>query len=147
VNTTGIAIVTEEDCTPAWPGLTGQDETGPFLRGGRCAACGHVALSVQPICPGCWAEGAMAEMPIGRTGRVYSMTVIHAAPPGFDAPYAVGYVDIEHGLRIFAHLETGEAAPAIGDAVELTVAPIRRDAAGAWQSGPRYRRRAGGGRA
>jgi uncharacterized OB-fold protein len=84
----------------------------------------------------------MTEIPIGRTGRLYSSTVIHAAPPGFEAPYAVGYVDIEHGLRVFAHLETGVAAPAIGDEVELTVAPLRRDAAGGWLSGPQYRRRA-----
>ena len=125
----------------AWPGLLDEDRKGPFVKGGKCGACGFVALSPQPICPSCWAEGTMADYPIGRTGRLYSSTVIHALPAGFEAPYSVGYVNLEQGMRIFAHLEGGKRQPAIGEELELTIAAVKQDSAGAWLTGPCYRRR------
>ena len=133
-----------EALAPAWPGLVGEDAEGPFIRGGCCTACGFVALSAHAICPRCWTKDSMGQQPIGRTGRLYSSTVIHALPPGFEQPYAVGYVDVEQGVRVFAHLEGGPAQPAIGEEVELTLVPLKQDASGTWLSGPRYRRRSVG---
>jgi uncharacterized OB-fold protein len=61
-------------------------------------------------------------------------------PSGFDQPYAVGYVDLPEGIRVFAHLESGDASPEIGDAVELTFAPLRKNKEGHAGVGPRYRK-------
>ncbi len=123
-----------------WPDLGGEDDKGPYLQGGTCARCGHVVLGMRTLCPKCWAENALVATPVGRTGRLYTRTTIHAMPSGFDQPYAVGYVDIPEGIRVFAHLESGGGSPDIGDAVELTFAPLRKDKEGRAGVGPRYRK-------
>lgn len=123
---------------PIWDGLFGEDARGPYLVGGRCAACGFITLGARPICPACLAEGTMGDEPIGRTGTLYTATVIHQAPAGFAAPYAVGYVDLDDGVRVFAHIET-KPRPAIGSPVRLTLAALKTDADGTPRRGPLYR--------
>jgi len=124
-----------------WPGLTGSDGEGPYLVGGRCRACGAISFGMREICPQCWSTGSLESVPIGRTGRVYSRTVIHQAPEGFQGPMVVGYVDLPEGLRAFAHLRDPEGAPGIGEDVELSLAAIRSDGEGRALQGPVYRSR------
>jgi uncharacterized protein len=52
------------------------------------------------------------------TGTVYTETVVHIAPPQFeaDAPYQVAIVELEDGTRVTARID-GERV-AIGDRVE-----------------------------
>lgn len=132
--------VSTDDTRSLWPGLTVEDEKGPFLTGATCDACGFTTLGRRPHCPQCWAENTMKSVAIGRRGVVYTRTVIHSAPPGFESPYSVGYVDIAEGIRVFAHLEAGEGGPEIGDPVDLTLAPLRQDNEGRSLTGPRYRK-------
>ena len=124
---------------PIWDGLYGEDAEGPYLIGGRCSQCGFAALGARQICPGCLETDAMSEEPIGRRGTLYSCTVIHQAPEGFEAPFAVGYVDIGEGVRVFAHIENSAESRALDGSVELTVAPLKTDADGVVLLGPRYR--------
>ena len=123
-----------------WPDLGGEDAKGAYLQGGTCGRCRHVVLGMRTLCPKCWAENTLVATPVGRVGRLYTRTTIHAMPSGFDEPYAVGYVDLPEGIRVFAHLERGEQSPAIGDAVELTFAPLRKGKDGQAGLGPRYRK-------
>jgi len=109
------------EAKPAWQGLWGSDASGAYLVAGRCQKCGGYALGVREFCPHCSAQNTLQEDRIGRTGRLYSATVIHQGSSGFKAPYRVGYVDVEGGVRIFAHIENGSAGPKIDDAVELTI--------------------------
>lgn len=37
-------------------------------------------------------------------GILYSYTVTHVAPPGFEAPYLVGLVELDEGVRIIGNL-------------------------------------------
>lgn len=122
---------------PIWEGLLGEDAEGPYLLGGSCGACGFVTLGVRDTCPDCWARGRMTMVPIGRKGMVYTCTVIHQVPQGFDAPFAVGYVDVENGVRVFAHLAQ-KPDPKPGAPVKLTASPLRRDKDGAALLGPLY---------
>src|SRR5215475_8362374 len=94
----------EEKAQPICEGLFGNDEGGPYLIGGRCTSCDFVTLGVRDVCPMCWSRNVMRPMPIGRTGRVYTCTIIHQAPEGYAAPFAVGYIDLDDGVRVFAHL-------------------------------------------
>lgn len=127
------------EAAPAWPGLWGIDEHGAYLIATRCGACGGAALGVREVCPHCLARGeGLGTERIGRRGRLYTATVIHQAPPGFEAPFRVGYVDLEDDVRMFAHIEHGERAPAIGDEVELAIATVRTDADGNPLGGPCY---------
>ena len=121
-------------------GLWNADDDAAYLVGGRCSECSGVALGIRTLCPHCHAEDTMTEVRIGQRGTLYSATVVHQGPAEFEAPYRVGYVDVGDGVRIFAHIELGDDAPAIGDQVELTVRPVKTDSDGDPLSGPFYRR-------
>jgi uncharacterized protein len=123
---------------PIWDGLLGEDAEGPFLQGGNCTACGFVTLGVRDQCPECWARNTMELLPIGRRGHVYTCTVVHQVPQGYDAPFAVAYVDVENGVRVFAHLARDPAVLKAGAKVRLTTAPLRRDKDGVALVGPLY---------
>jgi uncharacterized OB-fold protein len=97
---------------------------------------------VREFCPHCHIGGRMASEPMGRRGTLYTATIIHEAPPGFTAPYRVGYVDLSEGVRSFAHIAAGDGAPQLGDEVELALVPIKTGPDGAPRIGPLYRRRA-----
>jgi uncharacterized OB-fold protein len=120
---------------PAWEGLLGRDEHGPYLVGARCASCRALSLGLRDLCPNCWRRNTLQPVSIGRMGRVYTCTTVHHAPGGIETPFAVGYVDIEEGIRVFAHLSEGVG---IGAEVALTAARVRHAPDGAWLTGPRY---------
>jgi len=44
----------------------------------------------------------MAEVEIGRTGRLYSHAIAHVAPKGFIAPLFQVFIDLPEGPRIFS---------------------------------------------
>lgn len=67
----------------------------------RCAGCGDVAHPPAP-CELCGIETEPVE--VARQGTLYSFTVIHRAAPGVEVPYALGYADLEPGLRLFARV-------------------------------------------
>lgn len=71
----------------------------------QCAACGRLAFPPRPFCPHCWARDVRWTALSGN-GRLYSHTVVHAAPAVFrrEAPYRVGIVDLDEGLRIATRL-------------------------------------------
>jgi uncharacterized OB-fold protein len=133
----------EQHVAPAWPGLWDRDAEGPYLVAGRCENCGGHALGLREFCPHCHVSGRLREARLGRTGRLYSATVIHQGPAGFKTPYRVGYVDIEGGIRVFAHVDHGARAPAIGDTVVLDVQARASDREGRSLSVPIYARQAG----
>lgn len=120
---------------PAWVGLWGTDVQGPYMIASVCGHCGMAALGLRSVCPKCFATEAMTEHRVGRTGVLYTATRIHQTPSGFDVPYRVGYVDIEHGLRVFAHVASDVD---IGAEVSLTLRPVRADTSGDLLEGPVY---------
>jgi len=129
---------------PAWQGLWGRDASGAYLIGGRCRKCNGYALGIREFCPHCSAQNTLQEDRIGRTGRLYSATVVHQGPSGFKAPYRVGYVDIEGGVRIFAHIENGAAGPKVGETVELNIDARMTDREGQPMTIPVYSAQRGG---
>jgi uncharacterized OB-fold protein len=122
---------------PIWQDLFGEDQNGPYLVASRCRDCGALALGARDTCAQCWGA-AMETVPVGRTGRLYSFTVMHQVPEGFSAPLAVGYVDFPEGLRAFAHLARDPATLTIGTELALTIAPLRKGADGTMLTGPLY---------
>lgn len=70
-----------------------------------CDACGKFTFPPKPICPHCWSD-SMQWKGLSMHGTLYSWTRVHAAPKVFidEAPYAVGIVDLDIGLRIATRL-------------------------------------------
>jgi len=79
-------------------------EGGPQLIGSECVDCGHRLFPVAAVCPNCISEN-MKPLPLSREGMVYSFTVLRQAPPGFESPRIISYVDLPEGVRVFTHLD------------------------------------------
>jgi uncharacterized OB-fold protein len=123
---------------PAWPGLWDRDESGAYLIGGRCRSCGKLALGIREFCPHCHSASSLDAEPVGRSGEIYAETTIHQGPPTFRTPYRVGYVDIEDGVRVFAHIGQGDNSPRIGDRATLEIQEVGIDREGKPLSVPVY---------
>ena len=56
----------------------------------------------------------VSDIDLSQTGSLYTWSVVHVAPKGWNVPYIVGYVDLPEGVRVFAHIVDAEA-----DALEM----------------------------
>jgi len=100
------------------------------LHGSKCAHCGVAAFPPHPSCPACGAEGSQDTVQLSPVGTLYTFSEIHIAPKGFVTPYAVGYVDLPEGVRLFGQIETPAADLRLGQQVAVTLGPVRADASG-----------------
>ena len=100
-----------------WNGLA----EGRFL-GTRCAACSRASFPPKPFCPHCWTE-RIEWVPLAPRGTVYSSTVMHAVPSVFrhEAPYRVGIVDLEDGIRIATRILEVREGFGVGARAEIVV--------------------------
>lgn len=93
----------------------------------RCLSCSRQTFPPRPVCPHCWSPD-VEWSDLGTRGTLYSWTRIHAAPAVFagEAPYAVGIVDLEDGIRLACRLVEREEAPLrVGQPVEMLVLRYR----------------------
>jgi uncharacterized OB-fold protein len=82
----------------------------------------------------------MAEVRLSRRGKLYSYSIIHVDTPGFKAPYAVGYVDLPEGPRVFGHVDGWQDGPIPLDSpVDIYAGPIGKDRDGAELISVRFR--------
>jgi uncharacterized OB-fold protein len=108
------------------------------LAGSRCVACGAMTFPVQRSCPRC-AGDDVESVPLPRTGTLWGFTV-QAFPPKTPylladerpfAPYAVGYVDLDHRVLVETRIVTDDPASlAVGDEMTLVLEQLRRDESG-----------------
>jgi uncharacterized OB-fold protein len=97
------------------------------LHGSRCGRCGAVAFPAHEACPSCGESGQDSVL-LSPVGTLYSFSEIHVAPRGFATPYAVGYVDLPEGVRLFGQIEGRAADLRIGQKVAVTLGRVRLDA-------------------
>ncbi len=75
------------------------------LEAGKCKSCGKVSFPPRSKCPKCGSsESEVTVLP--DHGVVKTFTVIHVPPSQFEdqAPYAVGIVELDGGVRITAQI-------------------------------------------
>lgn len=110
----------------------GDDQDGPYLLGGYCANSDLTVFPKMTLCPRCHQE--MEVRPIGRRGRLFSFTIAHVAPEGFNAPYFQAFVEVPEGPRVFALISDDvpvkEGFLREGMPMELVVEPVRHKADG-----------------
>lgn len=109
------------------------------LVGGKCSSCGTLTWGVRAMCPHCWREGTQSEVPIGKRGTLYSATTVRHAPQGFTAPYLMGVVDLEEGLRMIARVLASPAVPLKDATVVLEAGALGVNEEGTEIIGPVYR--------
>lgn len=98
------------------------------LIGTRCRRCAVRAFPARAVCASCRGRD-LVESELGPYGRLYTFAVVHQAPVPFTPPYAIGYVDLDEGVRVFAQLEELENLVE-GRRVELVVGTLYTDPEG-----------------
>ena len=92
-------------------GIVTEGTEGITLAANRCDTCGQVLFpKALNGCLNCFHPG-LRDIHLSRQGRLFSYTTVHMAASGFQPPYAVGFVDLPEGVRIFAPLEIAEDKP------------------------------------
>jgi uncharacterized OB-fold protein len=99
------------------------------LAGGCCGACGALSFPRAQVCVECLSENikisAMSEY-----GVLYSYSIVRVGRPQDKVPYAVGYIDLENGIRLFSHF-SDIAALEIDLPVSIKVKPAGESEDGA----------------
>lgn len=133
------------DAIPLTPGVFTPDPGNDqefCLRGARCPNCNTTYFPFRRVCPKCLDRSIKQELPVGRRARLSSCTRVEVAPPGFTAPYVLGYVDLEEGPHIFTLIDVDPAASdtlPLGTPMQLQVQGVTVDEAGHHVIGWKYR--------
>lgn len=127
-------------------GVFEETDAGPALIGSRCRACGQHAFPSRVICYRCQSPD-QERVHLSREGRLVTYAVSWVAPTGFEPPLIQGFIDLPEGVRLFSMIEGIEPrddALSPGDAVELTISPLRTDDHGRAVLGYKFRPLKGG---
>jgi hypothetical protein len=99
------------------------------LLGEKCPQCGRRIFPPRDVCPICGHE-ARAPIKFSGRGEVYSYSVIHVAPEGYEkfVPYIVALVRLAEGPLVTAQLtDVDESEVRIGMPVEMVTRVLRED--------------------
>ena len=85
-----------------------------------CRRPGRGVLQFPPLPPNSPLAAGSEIVELSATGRLYSFTVVHAAPKLQKAPQPLGLVDFAEGVRVFGRMRYPEGRrPAIGDSLRV----------------------------
>lgn len=106
------------------------------LMAGKCTHCEKIHLPPRPLCDRCFHQ-TFTWLEIVGKGKLLTYTIIHVAPIQFQdqAPYAVGIVQLENGLKLPGMI-TGATQLCIG--MNLIIDFTTCTAAKPWPQWPRY---------
>ena len=112
---------------PLNAGLFEEVDGSPALIGSKCRACGQVLFPAQTVCLNCLSAD-VKPIHLGREGQLYTYTTVYMASEHFPPPYAVGWIEMPEGLRIFTQLRGWQAQPLkIGMKMQMSVEPLWQD--------------------
>lgn len=100
------------------------------LRGSMCETCGRHFFPPRAICPVCRRRGKIKKLQYSGKGRIYSYTVIHSAPSGFEdqVPYTIAIIELEEGARVLGQIVDAQNGKLkIGAPVEHCFRIIQRE--------------------
>ena len=108
------------------------------LMAGKCLKCGKIHLPPRPLCDNCFSQ-EFEWVNVSGNGTLLTYTVINVAPEQFHAiaPYAVGIVQLEDGLRIPGMIN-GVTQAKLKIGMELTVDFGSCSTTQQWPQWPRY---------
>ncbi len=87
----------------------------------RCRECGGIQSYPRKTCTNCF-SGDLAFEKASGAGTIYSFTVVHRPPPGFeeDAPYVLAIIALEEGPHFMSNVTHCDPySVAIGMPVEV----------------------------
>lgn len=92
------------------------------LRSTRCDDCALLGFPPRNLCRACWSR-RVSWTDLASGGVLYSFTRVHVAPAAFraDAPYAIGLVDLDDGVRLMCRMVGAVEAADIDGRIGLLV--------------------------
>ena len=87
------------------------------LVGSLCASCSMRLWPARAVCPAC-RSARTGPTELATAGRLITFSTVWVSRPGLDAPYVLAQVELDDGVRLFAHVR-GLADPQAGDRVRL----------------------------
>ncbi|MDY6880593.1 MAG: OB-fold domain-containing protein [Desulfatiglans sp.] len=94
---------------------------GDVLVANKCQSCGQIFFPKASLCLTCTSE-ELEEMQLSGRGKLYAYTIGRMPSMHFKPPYAIGYVDMPEGIRIFAPLKITDDTPVhIGMDMEVVI--------------------------
>jgi uncharacterized protein len=108
------------------------------LMAGKCNKCGKIHLPPRPLCDNCYSQD-FAWVEVSGKGKLLTYTIIHVAPPQFQAlvPYTVGIIQLEDGLKL-PGMVSGVAEGQLKVGLELAIDFKACSAGQAWPQWQRY---------
>ncbi len=108
------------------------------LLGAKCQKCGKLHLPPRPLCDNCFSK-EFKWVELSNKGKLLTYTVIYVAPTQFQgmAPYAVGIIELEDGVRIPGMIR-GVAPEQIKIGMSLVMDFGTCTATQQWPQWPRY---------
>ena len=91
------------------------------LMGCRCKQCGKIIYPIKNVCLNCLNRD-MERSDLSRIGKLYSFTIVHMPSEHFQPPYAIGWIELPEGIKIFSQIRGWQEHPLkIGMAMELAI--------------------------
>ena len=108
------------------------------LMAGKCQKCGKIHLPPRTLCDNCFSQ-EFTWTEISGKGTLLTFSVIHIAPQQFQtlAPYAVGIVQLENGLKLPGMI-SGATPEQLHIGMPLTIDFGTCNTTQAWPQWPRY---------
>jgi len=88
---------------PVKDGTFLESPEGGVLLANKCKSCGQVFFPKAVFCLTCLSE-EMEEIQLSRKGKLFTYTIVRMPSMHFEPPYAIGYVTMPEGIRVFAPL-------------------------------------------
>lgn len=85
------------------------EEDGGALLATKCKKCGQIYFPPRNRCIECYSK-EMEQVKLGKTGKLYTYTVVMMPVQKYKPPFALAWVELPEGVRVFTQLKGWENA-------------------------------------
>jgi uncharacterized OB-fold protein len=85
------------------------NEKGALL-GARCKQCGQIIFPERAACFNCLGQ-ELEPAELSQSGKLYAYTIVHMPSEHFKPPYAIGWIELPEGIRIFSQIRGWQEHP------------------------------------
>jgi uncharacterized OB-fold protein len=112
---------------PFKEGLFTEVDGKPSLVGCCCQSCGQIFFPLRTFCLNCLGSD-IQPINLSRRGKLYTFTTIYLPSEHFQPPYAVGWIELPEGLRVFSQIRGWQEQPLkIGMDMQLYIEKLWQD--------------------
>jgi uncharacterized OB-fold protein len=102
----------------------GKDST---LLAVKCQVCQQVFFPAKAVCLSCFSHD-LVQHKLSNIGRLYSFTIVHMPAKNYSAPYALGWIELSEGTRVFSQIRGWQDCPLkTGMEMKLSIEKLYED--------------------